>query len=162
MAIFAVSIFSTNTSCRSQQKASSDSQGIRMPGPRAIIYSTKKDYSSLVPVMLNDERTAVVSYPGIRDITVNGQLTKPTALAGGYWLDNRGIGPNVAFISLTYEQYAALPATPNSDELFKMLVDKKPLRRMYMGKLKAEYADVVPVMNQIILSGDFSSLTRLK
>ena len=85
----------------------------------ALLYKTKGDYADLVPVTLSEDRLSIVAYPAPSDLA--GHLPRPTALAQGYWLDNRGIGPNTAFLKLTYADYApaqhrALPGRYGSND----------------------------------------------
>ena len=68
----------------------------------AIVYKTIKDFSDFVPVIMNAERTKIVSYPAPTDLSLSA---KPTALKNGYWLDNRGISENVVFLNYTYKAY---------------------------------------------------------
>ena len=84
----------------------------------------KKDYSQNVPVLLSDNKLTIVSYPAVEDVMVNGKYPLPTLLKKGYYLDNRGIGPNVAFTKYTYEEYSKLSATPSVHELFQSIIDK--------------------------------------
>ena len=76
---------------------------ISVSSPPVYIYKTREDYSHLVPVIMNDARTTIVSYPHPRDLRIGDKLCLPTLLEKGYWLDNRGIGRNVVFLSYTYE-----------------------------------------------------------
>ena len=84
--------------------------------PRVFVYKTKGDYSHLVPVLMDDSRTQILSYPHPRDLFIGGKLCLPTLLNDGYWLDNRGIGRNVAFLSYTYEEYSRLSSAPSMEE----------------------------------------------
>jgi hypothetical protein len=131
-------------------------------GPKAIIYQTKKDYSKLVPVILSDDKKAIVSYPDIKDVYYNGSLAYPTQLNNGYWLDNRGISANVAFINLTYEAYSKLTKTPSPDELMKMIIDTEPLSSMYSCELRSSYKDILNELNAKIDADDFSTFIKLK
>lgn len=63
-----------------------------------IVYKTKSDYFNLVPVVLSDDKSKIISYPSPTDI--NSSLL-PTKLKNGYLIDNKGIQPNVAFLSFT-------------------------------------------------------------
>ncbi|MEZ5198883.1 MAG: hypothetical protein R2764_21650 [Bacteroidales bacterium] len=90
-------------------------------GPPAIIYKTLKDYYDKVPVSLSEDKTEVVSYPGIKDIYYKGEFAYPTQLHDGFLLDNRGIDINTAFLNLTYEDYSKLKSTPSKEELSKWL-----------------------------------------
>lgn len=92
--------------------------------PHVIIYKMKGDYSNLVPVTMNDERTKIVSYPAKSDIRPSG---KPIALADGWYLDRRGISNNTVFTDYTYEEYSALEKTPSIAELMNHIIDKYPI-----------------------------------
>jgi hypothetical protein len=130
--------------------------------PQAIIYSTRADYSVNVPVMLTPDKKEIASYPDIRDVVVGSKLTLPTRLHKGFWLDNRGISTDVAFIRLTYEEYAALPKTPTADELMKIILDKDPVVEMYACGPRGKFTDITEELNQAIDQGKLSGFKRLK
>jgi hypothetical protein len=121
-ALFFVSVFTMLVSVSSR---------VGRPGPHAVVYKTKADYSKYVPVNLSDDKSRITSYPAPQDVYTDGKLALPTPLAHGYWLDNRGIGPNSCFIKITYEEYAKLPQSPSPDELYKLIIDKDPFTEMY-------------------------------
>lgn len=137
-------------------------QNVLSIGPKVIIYQTNKDYSKLVPIILSEDKKSVESYPDIKDVYFNGNLAYPTRLHNGYWLDNRGIGVNVAFINLTYEAYSKLSGTPIPEELLNMIVDAQPLVEMYTCGLRSSYVDIEKELNAKIDAGDFSSFTKIK
>jgi arginine repressor len=116
--------------------------------PSVIIYKTKADYSKNVPVGLNEERTAIVSYPGKTDI--KGQ--EPTPLKYGFLLDRRGVNTNVAFLKYTYEEYLNLETIPPIAELFKAVLDADPLTEMYNCGKKSDFpnGDVEDQLNQAL------------
>lgn len=161
LAFLTFSLFSCNCMQKTSNKQNSQKE-VSIPGPRVIIYKTKADYSKNIPVLLSPDKKSVVSYPDIRDIKIDDQYTYPTQLKDGYLLDNRGITVDVAFINLTYEEYAALPKTPNSQELLLMVIDKKPIKKMYMCGLKSKFTDLEQQLNDSIQNNNFSSFTRLK
>lgn len=82
--------------------------------PKARIYRTNGDYIDNVPIQMNADRTAIVSYPAPSDLS---DSSKPLQLADGYLLDRRGIGLNSAFTSYTYDEYMHLPSPPSLEEL---------------------------------------------
>ena len=82
--------------------------------PNAIVYQMNGDYAGYVPVTLNADRTAIVSYPAPSDIN---EASAPIKLAEGWYLDRRGITPNSAFLDYTYKEYSKLPATTGPAEL---------------------------------------------
>jgi hypothetical protein len=131
-------------------------------GPRIIIYKTKADYFLNVPLNLSADRKTISSYPAITDVYFKGKLAVPTKLEEGFLLDNRGITPDVAFINLTYEQYASLPSTPTSGELQKMIIDTDPLTIMYDCGNRQSYQNIVEEINKLLLKKDFSNFKKLK
>jgi len=101
------------------------------PGPHAIVYKTKADYSRYVPVTLSDDKSKIVSYPAPQDVFTDGKLAVPSALPHGFWLDNRGIGPHSTYVRITYEEYAKMAEAPSIDELYKLIIDMDPFTAMY-------------------------------
>jgi hypothetical protein len=142
--------------------AKKKSEAAQFTSPQAIIYTTKGDYSNLVPVILTPDKKGIASYSDIKDVYFKGVLAYPTALHNGYLLDNRGISENVAFIKLTYEQYAALPSTPSAEELTKMIVDKNPLEKMYSCGQRSKFVSIADELNSRIDKDDFSGFIRIK
>jgi hypothetical protein len=130
--------------------------------PSVIIYKMKSDYSKYVPVTLSEDKSKVVSYPDPKDVYYNGQLAYPTQLIKGFWLDNRGIGPNSAFIRLTYEEYAKLPTAPTPDELYAMIGDKDPFTRIYNLGNRYTYKDAVTEINHLIKKHELDKFKRIK
>lgn len=119
--------------------------------PSAMLYKTSGDYRFNVPVTFNDARTALVSFPAPGDITMS---QAPVPMAGGYLLDRRGIGPNTAFTSYTYEQYAKLPSAPSPSELMRAVIPGARITEivalpMTMSKAAADTAAV----NKLIIDG---------
>ena len=70
--------------------------------PHVIVYKTSKDYSRNVPVVLDDSRSVIVSYPAPTDVTPSVFL--PVSLDKGYWLDRKGISANPASFLQSLQQ----------------------------------------------------------
>jgi hypothetical protein len=130
-------------------------------GPFVIIYKTKKDYSENVPVTLNDDKTKITSYPGIKDIFYNGKLALPTKLNDGFLLDNRGINKDVAFLNMTYEEYSKLKEIPLIKDLMKMIIDKDPLTEMYNCGSRSQYKDIANDLNKIISDNQINRFKKI-
>jgi len=145
-------------SCNIYQKAG----GHRYLGPQAIIYQTRGDYSKNVPVTLSADKTKIVSYPAPQDLYTAGVLAYPTELAKKYWLDNRGIGPNTAFLKLTYEEYAKLGAAPGPDDLYKLIIDKDPITHMYSLGPRARFKNLVTEADSLIEHHKLKEFKKLK
>lgn len=125
----------------------------KIVGPPVIIYKTKKNYDKNVAVILSDDKTSIVSYPDPKDIIKENNYCYPTHLKKGFLLDNRGINKNVAFLSITYEEYAKYKTTPSLQELQKMIIDKNPLKVMYSCGTRYDYKNLVEELNQKIQKG---------
>lgn len=123
--------------------------------PAVVIYKTKKDYSQNVPVGLSEDKMKIVSYPAISDVKIGGKYPYPTQLEDGYLLDNRGISQNVAFLSYTYEEYAALLATPSVSTLMEKIIDKDPLIEIHNCGNRSQYNNLIKELNELIRSGKF-------
>jgi hypothetical protein len=126
--------------------------------PPVIFYTTKKDYSNNVPVNLTADKTAIASYPDIRDVYYKGNLAYPDRLKKGFLLDNRGIDQYCAFLDYTYEEYSKLKETPSAEELMKHVIDKDPILEMYSCSCTKDST----IINAYIEKGDFSVCTKLK
>lgn len=123
--------------------------------PVVYVYKTRGDYSGLVPVLMDEGRTRIVSYPDPIDLQRDGKPALPTPLEDGYWLDNRGIGPTVAFLSYTYEEYIRLDAPPGIEEMKERIVDKYPLTEIHACGRRADYKDIVAELNEKIRRGEW-------
>lgn len=118
--------------------------------PVVIIYKMKKDYSRQVPVLLDQSRSRIISYPAPSDLKRGNSLSLPTPLIHGYWLDNRGINAQVAFLSYTYEEYSRMTQAPSVSELFDAIIDKEPLLDIRECGKRSDYQDIVTELNQLI------------
>lgn len=130
--------------------------------PPVIIYKTVKDYSRNVPVILSDDKSKIISFPGIRDIYYRNDFAYPVELANGFLLDRRGINENVAFLSYTYEEYSKLARTPSPENLYQKILDRDPVAEMYRCGTSADYHNLVPELNEIISKEGLDTFQRLK
>ncbi len=96
-----------------------------------VIYKTKKDYSNNIPVILNEAKDKIISYPAIGDIYFNGEIAYPIALENGFLLDNLGINTNSVFTSYTFEEYSKLQKVPTIKEFMDRIIDKDPFSEIY-------------------------------
>ena len=98
-------------------------------------------------------RTRILSYPAPGDLKMGDGLRLPTLLNKGYLLDNKGIGPNVAFLTYTYEEYSQLPTAPSMTDLMSHILDKYPLLEIRACGRRADYKDIVIELNEKIAEG---------
>lgn len=132
-------------------------------GPPTTVYKTKRNYNNKVPVTLSDDKTKIVAYPSPKDVFYNGNLAYPTQLAQGYLLDNRGIGKNVAFLNITYEEYSNLIETPDVASMYSNIIDKDPLVQMCNCGNRLQYTtNVVAKLNQLINDNKLSVCKKIK
>jgi hypothetical protein len=118
--------------------------------PPAIVYKTVANYNNHVPVIMNEERTEILSYPDPSDV---GDFSLPTLLTDGYLLDNRGISEGVAFLTYTYEEYGQLSRAPALAELKSKILDKYPLLELIYCGNRYTYTNPVEELNALIISG---------
>ena len=148
--------------CSSCSREAAFCTGVVVTGPPCIVYKTKADYSELVPVMLSADKSKIVSYPDVKDLVIDGKTVIPTPLLDGYLLDNRGIGPDVAFLTITIREYSRMTTTPDAARLFALILDKDPLAEMYECGKRYQYNDPAEAMNQLIRKGKLKCQKRLK
>jgi len=73
----------------------------------------------------------------------------PTLLHEGYLLDNRGLGKNVAFVKINYEDYSKLQTVQTLKELNNLIIDKNPLIELYDCGIRPGSIDEINQINQI-------------
>ena len=168
--LLALAVALLATACHSSKKVTEQnavenvSQQVKTPAkvmggtavstsPVVYVYKMKADYSHQVPVLMDESRTRILSFPDPKDLLSGDKLRLPTQLKQGYWLDNKGIGPNVAFLTYTYEEYSHLPSAPSVKELLAHLLDKEPLTELRECGRWADYTDIVSELNQKIAAG---------
>lgn len=120
--------------------------------PKAVIYKTNRDVDNNVTVVLTPDHQNLVSFPAPSDV---GAFSTPLHLADGWLLDRRGgIGPNTAFLTYTYSEYAALAETPSSDSIISMLMPEATVTEAYRldMPLNDALADTAAV-NRLIAQG---------
>lgn len=110
--------------------------------PDAIVYQMNGDYAAYVPVTLNADRTAIVNWPAPTDIT---EASTPIKLAGGWYLDRRGINPNSGFLRYTYKEYSKLPASTGPAELIDKLIPEARITSIRRLPIKLWQAAENPV-----------------
>ncbi len=125
-------------------------QHMRALVPHLLVYKTRGDYKNLVPIVLSDDKSKIVSYPDPHDVKAAGNRLLPTPLHKGYLLDNRGINANTAFLNMTWEKYAALPSAPSADELLSMIKDKDPVVMLCDCGKKSAFKHPAEDINRLI------------
>jgi hypothetical protein len=145
------------SSCKTKEKMSViaatdklEDENIRRSTAPVIIYKTYKDFSDFVPVIMNAEKTKIVSYPAPTDLFPG---SKPAALNLGYLLDRKGINENVVFLNITYDAYSKLVKVPSLDEMNALIMEKYPLVELYYCGNKTNYKDLIPELNILIDNG---------
>jgi len=115
-----------------------------------LVYKTKADYTNKVPVLLNDEKTMIVSYPAPSDLFNEEYFFYPTALKSGYLLDNKGINKNVAFLNITYQEYIALKEPMTLSQMYDLIIDKAPLLELCNCGNKSAFNNIELQINELI------------
>ena len=131
--------------------------------PPVLVYKTKADYNNLVPVILSADKKSIISYPHPNDLKAgNGNYPLPALLSNGYLLDKRGIGPNIAFLNMTYKEFAALENAPSLQEMYDNIIDKDPLTELCnCGNKSAFDEDIEKQLNELIESNKLRSVCKV-
>lgn len=133
------------------------------PQPHVLVYKTRGNYADLVPVTLSDNQQKIVAYPAPSDLRTGAQLAKPLPLHHGYLLDTRGIGPNTAFLNMSYAAYAALDEAPTLGWMLANLKDASPMQvicdcgprsALLPGQSHPSQASVAKLINGWIAAGE--------
>ena len=130
-------------------------------GPHVIVYKTKKNYNNKVPVIISEDKSKIVSYPDPSDIKKENSYPVPTKLKNGYLLDNRGIGVNVAYLKMTYAEFAKLQQAPSLDSMYSMIIDKDPLIEMCDCGSRYAMKDPVKELNALIKKGELRKACKV-
>lgn len=149
---FSCSIFKIDTT------AINDSLEDQAP---VIIYKTSADHYDHVPVIMDDAKEQIISYPAPSDLLKGDHLLLPVWLKKGFLLDRRGLHPNSVFTSYTYEEYAQLKSPPPLEELKSRIIDKDPFESMYRCGTRSDYSDLVTELNARIRK-DLGGFTRIR
>jgi len=164
-ALFSIMLlFGCSSSNKSQDmNLVSDKEKVQvgMPSPPVIIYKTRNDYYTKVPVILSNDRTRIVSYPDPVDLRINGEFVYPTKLNQGYLLDNRGINQHAAFLKFSYEEYCSMEHIPNVEKLFGFLLDSDPFIEMYQCGNRGDYHEMINEINDLITTGKIKDCKNL-
>jgi hypothetical protein len=139
-------------SCKTQQKIETNTENAPSinNSPSALVYKTRGNYNNLVPVILSDDKTTILSYPHPKDLINGKQLMLPFELEDNYLLDNRGINKNVAFLKMTYEEYDKLENPLEISSLFKLIIDNDPLVELCNCGKKNSFKNEVKQINKLI------------
>lgn len=143
-------------------KTKNVTQGVTYTGEQTIVYKTVNDYKEYVPVTMNADKTEIVAYPSPKDVYRNGQLALPTALANGYWLDNRGVNANTVFLNITYQEYAQLSEAPSLQKMQDIIKDKNPFESIYNLGNRNRFKDEVFEINYIIKKNLLAQFKKVK
>ena len=158
-------VISLFVSCKTNKEISKDTNSMIKStistGQQAVVYKTTADLMDYVPVIMNAERTKIVSYPAPSDLFYEGKLAKPTALKDGYLLDNRGITENVVFLNYAYEAYSKLKKAPAMSEMLKNIKEKYPLKELIYCGSRYQFKDEVKELNALIDAG-FPNCKRVR
>jgi hypothetical protein len=142
--------------CKTDKQLVSD---IRATAP-LVIYKTKTDYSAYVPVLMNDSKEVIVSYPSPKDVFYNGKLALPEKLGKGYLLDNVGISKNSVFTTYTFEEYSKLETAPSIERLLKSITDKDPFVEVYDCGPRGKFISIKDLKK--LINSKFENCKKIK
>ncbi len=130
------------------------------PGPHALVYKTSGDFSKNVAVILSENDSDIVAYPHPGDIKATVSTVFPTVLNKGYLLDNRGISNHVAFLKLTYDEYAKLDSVPSLKTLKSWIVARHVISELCDCGNRSAYLNIESQINEIIEQDSLHSICK--
>lgn len=130
-------------------------------GPPLMVYRTRADLADKVPVILTADGSSIASYPDPRDLQGASGPPRPTTLHKGYLLDNRGINGHVAFLKMTYAEYAALKEAPSAQDLMGLIIDKDPLVELCDCGDKQAFSNKVEQLDRLIDDGKLRTICKV-
>ncbi len=99
----------------------------KVVGPSIMVYRLNGPLEGFVPVGLNEEKTAIVSYPSPLDL---GRMKSPINVEQDWWIDTRGITQNTGFLSIKTADYLNLKEAPSLAEMMQNL-NKTPFLELW-------------------------------
>jgi hypothetical protein len=142
-------------------QASPQVRPVFVTGPSVMVYKTRADLADKVPVTLSTDGSSVASYPDPKDLRGASGPPLPTALHKGYLLDNRGINGQVAFLKMTYTEYAALKEAPSAQDLLGMIIDRDPLVELCNCGDKKAFTNEVEQLDRLIDDGELRKICKV-
>lgn len=89
--------------------------------PKAVVYKTNIPVDNHPAVRVSNSGNELIYYPATHDIR---ETSRPLKLAGGWILDRQGaIAEDTRFLKWTFDEYAALPATPEPSVILNSLLE---------------------------------------
>lgn len=117
--------------------------------PRALVYRTNGDYAENVPISMSPSGE-IISYPAPTDLA----HTAPVPLAGGWFLDRRGVGTNTRFTRYTYKEYSSLKQPPTLDELRAAVIPgARVIQAWTLPMTSGEAAADTAAVNRLVREG---------
>lgn len=161
-----IAVFALLSSCSTSKTGNNNSNTLNFqpnfaPGPPTIVYKTIEDVNDLVPVLLNEEKTRIISYPSKNDIKTGVNYKTPTVLKQGWLLDEKGINQNVAFLSLNYIEYSKLDSLPSIDSMFKLIVNFNPIDKMCNCGNRISIPNPIEQLNELIESDRIEKVCKV-
>ena len=148
--LFSLVLLLAMIQCKSANHKSAFTPDFQSPGPVAWVFKLSGDFSDKVPVTMNEDQTEIVAYPSIEGI----MQKKPTPLGNGYFMDNGLINPNVVFINMKIEEYAALKTAPSLATMQELIISKQPFERICNCGNKAAIYEPVKTLTTMVKSGE--------
>ncbi len=125
---------------------------------KARIYRMSGNYSANVAIEVGDDGR-LISYPAPGDITAG---SAPVPLAGGYWLDRRGVTLQSRFTTYSIDTYRTLTDIPSHGDLLRSVIPGAVVVEVVDLPLNATDAVAdTAVVNRLIRTGRIGAVPVL-
>lgn len=97
---------------------------------KIVVYKSKKDFSTFVPIHLTEDKKNIIGYPAKEDLKLLGN-SNSLAVENGYYIDLVGMNSNTVFTSYTIEAYQKINS-PTLEEFKNHIIELNPFEEMYI------------------------------
>jgi hypothetical protein len=97
---------------------------------KVVVYKSKKDFSTFVPIHLSEDKKNIIGYPAKEDLKQLGN-SNAVVLENGYYLDLVGVNLNSVFTSYTLEVYKKIN-NPSLEDFKNHIIHLNPFEEMYI------------------------------
>lgn len=115
-----------------------------------MVYKVKKPFHGFVPVVLNEDKSDIISYPGKEDALHILERGIALQLQEDYWLDKQGIQAHSVFLSKTLEEWKNLTVIPTPREMMALIQIQEPFAELCDCGNAYTFKNIEQELNQLI------------
>lgn len=124
--------------------------------PHLMVYRQMSDCSNMLPVVLSEDKSQILSYPHPKDVQMaDSVLLYPVVLDSGYFLDRIGITVHTAYLNINLAEYNKREYPFSMDEMLSMVQVKAPFSELWDCGVRGNIS--LEALNEMIRSNSLCS-----